>query len=53
MWAVQLSWKNMGLETATGPSLLIVPLVTILLYLASFTVTHFMRRIPILKYTVP
>ena len=46
-------WKNMGFQTAVGPSLLVIPLMTILLYFASFLVTHILRRIPILKYAVP
>lgn len=46
-------WKNLGYKTAIGPSILVIPLMTIALYFASFLVTHLLRRIPILKYTVP
>ena len=46
-------WRSWGFETAVGPSILVIPLMTIALYFASFAVTHILRRIPILKYTVP
>lgn len=46
-------WRSWGYETAVGPSILVIPLMTIALYFASFIVTYLLRRIPILKYTVP
>ena len=51
--AFESYWQNLGYKTASGPSILVIPLVTILLYFASFAVTYLLRRIPILKYTVP
>ena len=46
-------WQSLGYQTASGPSILVIPLVTILLYFASFAATYLLQRIPILKYTVP
>ena len=46
-------WRSWGLETAIGPSILDIPLMAVFLYFASLPVTHVLRRIPILIYTVP
>jgi surface polysaccharide O-acyltransferase-like enzyme len=51
--AMQTAWTSLGFKTASGPSLLVIPLVTIVLYFASFAVTYVLRRIPVLKWTVP
>lgn len=46
-------WQGWGYATNSGPSILVIPAMTLALYLASFAVTHILRRIPILKWTVP
>ena len=46
-------WESLGLQTAAGSSLLVIPLVAIIAFLISWGVTFVMRKIPILRTVVP
>ena len=52
LWLAEMVWKNLGRGMAAMSSLLIIPLATLLLYLASFAAAHLIRHIPVLKYIV-
>jgi surface polysaccharide O-acyltransferase-like enzyme len=46
-------WESLGFETATGHSLLVIPLVAVIAFLFSWGTTYVMRKIPILRAIVP
>lgn len=47
------AWESFGFETASGNSILVIPLVTIPAFLISWGVTAVMRKIPLLRAIVP
>ena len=46
-------WEALGFQTAAGPSILVIPLVAVIAFLLSWGVTAVMRKIPIIRATVP
>jgi surface polysaccharide O-acyltransferase-like enzyme len=46
-------WQALGYQTAAGPSIIVIPLVALIAFLLSWTVTAIMRTIPIVRATVP
>ncbi len=47
------AWESFGFETASGNSILVIPLVTIPAFLISWGVTALMRKVPVLRALVP
>lgn len=52
MW-MAMGWESLGHETASGPSVLIIPLVALINFLLSWGATFVIRKIPLLRATVP
>ncbi len=48
-----IAWEMAGFQTATGHSLLVIPLVALINFLLSWGITAVMRRIPVLRAIVP
>ncbi|MBV6397463.1 MAG: O-acetyltransferase WecH [Anaerolineales bacterium] len=53
MYWMELLWKSLGREVTSGSSIIVVPIVTVIAFSISLLITHILRRIPLLKYTVP
>lgn len=53
MTGMAAAWTSLGFTTDAGPSLLVIPLVAVVAFLVSWAMTALMRKIPILRWTVP
>jgi surface polysaccharide O-acyltransferase-like enzyme len=51
-WMV-LGWQAVGFDATTGSSIVLIPVAAVIAFLISLIITHFLRRIPILKTIVP
>jgi len=50
---MMLAWQAVGFDSRTGSSILLIPLATVIAFLISLIITHFLRKLPILKTIVP
>ena len=50
---IEQGWIALGFDTGIGTSILVIPFIAIIGFLASFVVTMALRKIPILKSIVP
>jgi surface polysaccharide O-acyltransferase-like enzyme len=46
-------WEALGFQTAAGPSLIVIPLVAVIAFLLTWGVVAVMRKIPLVRDTVP
>jgi surface polysaccharide O-acyltransferase-like enzyme len=53
MTGMAAAWEALGYQTASGPSLLVIPLVAVIAFLLSWGVTAILRKIPLLRLIVP
>ncbi|MBW7919009.1 MAG: acyltransferase family protein [Anaerolineales bacterium] len=53
MTGMAAAWTSLGFAPGAGPSILVIPPVAVIAFLASWGATALMRKIPILRWTVP
>jgi len=46
-------WEALGFQTAAGSSILVIPAVAIIAFLVSWAITALMRKIPLIRASVP
>jgi len=52
LWMIS-GWETLGFQTSMGPSIVVIPLVTLIAFLISWGITFVMRKIPLLRTVVP
>ncbi len=51
-WMAQ-AWQAMGFSQSSGPALVAIPLAAVIAFLISFLITSILRRIPVIRLSVP